>query len=113
MDRAGAFEALGREFEPLRAHQEKRAAMGVKMKRLHERGGIAAMGLATKESSMYLHTIQAVGIFLTLLGLCIYTFHINSKLEKLRTKLENLDELFERHTHCLTCGALNNRCGCK
>jgi len=62
---------------------------------------------------MYMHVIQIVGIFLILIGLCIYTLHINSKLEKLSKKIENLDESFTGHIHCVTCGTLNNKCVCK
>ena len=65
-----------------------------------------------KESSMYVHTVQLVGMWLVIIGLCVYVFHINSKHEKLSKKSENLDESFEKHMHCLTCGSLNNRCGC-
>ena len=70
-------------------------------------------GLAVKEYSMFIHTVQLAGMFLILLGLCIYAFYIKSRVEKVESELEKLEESFEKHVHCLSCGALNNRCGCK
>ena len=62
---------------------------------------------------MYIHTIQLVGMSLIVVGLCIYAFYVKNRLATLDEKLEKLEESFEKHTHCSSCGALNSRCACK
>ena len=62
---------------------------------------------------MFVDTIAFVGMGLIFAGICIYALSQTAKLAKLDKKLENIAESFEGHTHCLSCGALNNRCTCK
>ena len=62
---------------------------------------------------MFIDTLAFVGMGLIVFGICIYALNQTVKIGKLDKKFEDLADSFEKHTHCLSCGALNNRCTCK